>query len=84
MWIRQTKETSDRQRWDFLTNFGDPKKYEEMSDLHLRLLDAFARRPLWQDGMEYGHGTGHGIGAYLNVHEGPAQSHGDRIIGFQG
>ena len=42
----------------------------------LRLLDAFARRPLWQDGMEYGHGTGHGIGAYLNVHEGPAQSHG--------
>ena len=42
----------------------------------LRLLDAFARRPLWQDGMEYGHGTGHGIGAYLNVHEGPAQNFG--------
>lgn len=39
----------------------------------LRLLDGLARRPLWQDGMEYGHGTGHGIGAYLNVHEGPAQ-----------
>ena len=58
--------------------------FSEMSGLPLRLLDAFARRPLWQDGMEYGHGTGHGIGAYLNVHEGPAQSHGDRIIGFQG
>eukprot|EP00435_Cladocopium_sp_Y103_P032803 s2_g8.t1 len=45
------------------------------------LLDAFARRPLWQDGMEYGHGTGHGIGAYLNVHEGPAQIGGGQVPG---
>eukprot|EP00966_Prymnesium_polylepis_P022934 527380-Prymnesium_polylepis.1 len=30
-----------------------------------------ARGPLWQDGMNYLHGTGHGIGAFLNVHEGP-------------
>ena len=30
--------------------------------------------------MEYGHGTGHGIGAYLNVHEGPAQSHGSKSM----
>jgi Xaa-Pro aminopeptidase len=34
-------------------------------------LDAFARRPLWEAGLDYGHGTGHGIGAYLSVHEGP-------------
>ncbi|KAJ7074966.1 peptidase M24, structural domain-containing protein [Mycena belliarum] len=35
------------------------------------LLDAFARRALWQDGLDYRHGTGHGVGHYLNVHEGP-------------
>jgi len=35
------------------------------------VLDAFARGPLWQKGLDYGHGTGHGIGAYMNVHEGP-------------
>ena len=34
-------------------------------------LDAFARRPLWEAGLDYAHGTGHGIGAYLSVHEGP-------------
>ncbi|KAI0075847.1 Creatinase/aminopeptidase [Panus rudis PR-1116 ss-1] len=34
-------------------------------------LDVLARRALWQDGMNYGHGTGHGVGSYLNVHEGP-------------
>ena len=35
------------------------------------LLDAYARGPLWDRGMDYGHGTGHGVGAFLNVHEGP-------------
>ncbi|KAJ7753826.1 putative Xaa-Pro aminopeptidase P [Mycena metata] len=35
------------------------------------LLDAFARKALWQDGLDYRHGTGHGVGHYLNVHEGP-------------
>ncbi|KAH9948032.1 Creatinase/aminopeptidase [Amylocystis lapponica] len=35
------------------------------------LLDAFARRPLWEDGLDYRHGTGHGVGHFLNVHEGP-------------
>ena len=35
------------------------------------LLDAVARSPLWNEGMDYGHGTGHGVGAFLNVHEGP-------------
>ncbi len=34
-------------------------------------LDPFARRALWDDRLNYGHGTGHGIGAYLSVHEGP-------------
>ena len=34
-------------------------------------LDSIARAPLWAEGLDYGHGTGHGVGYYLNVHEGP-------------
>ncbi len=34
-------------------------------------IDAFARRPLWEVGLDFAHGTGHGVGAYLSVHEGP-------------
>jgi Xaa-Pro aminopeptidase len=34
-------------------------------------IDAFARRPLWDLGIDFDHGTGHGVGAYLSVHEGP-------------
>jgi Xaa-Pro aminopeptidase len=34
-------------------------------------LDGFARRGLWQAGLDYDHGTGHGVGSYLGVHEGP-------------
>jgi Xaa-Pro aminopeptidase len=34
-------------------------------------LDPFARRALWQKGLDYDHGTGHGVGSYLSVHEGP-------------
>lgn len=34
-------------------------------------IDAICRKPLWEHGINYGHGTGHGIGFYLNVHEGP-------------
>ena len=34
-------------------------------------LDSFARRPLWEVGLDYAHGTGHGVGAFLSVHEGP-------------
>ena len=34
-------------------------------------IDAFARRPLWEEAKNYGHGTGHGVGFFLNVHEGP-------------
>lgn len=36
-----------------------------------RDLDSIARYPLWQAGLDYGHGTGHGVGVYLCVHEGP-------------
>ncbi len=34
-------------------------------------LDALARLPLWSQGLDYDHGTGHGVGSYLSVHEGP-------------
>jgi Xaa-Pro aminopeptidase len=34
-------------------------------------LDALTRAPLWAAGLDYAHGTGHGVGAFLNVHEGP-------------
>lgn len=35
------------------------------------MVDAIARAPLWEHGLDYGHGTGHGVGYFLNVHEGP-------------
>ena len=35
------------------------------------MLDSLARAPLWAEGIEFGHGTGHGVGYFLNVHEGP-------------
>ena len=35
------------------------------------MLDALARVPLWAEGIDFGHGTGHGVGYFLNVHEGP-------------
>lgn len=35
------------------------------------MLDAIARAPLWAECIDYGHGTGHGVGYFLNVHEGP-------------
>lgn len=34
-------------------------------------LDAFARRPLWEMGLDYDHGTGHGVGHQLLIHENP-------------
>jgi Xaa-Pro aminopeptidase len=36
-------------------------------------LDGFARAPLWRAGLDFDHGTGHGVGSYLSVHEGPAR-----------
>jgi Xaa-Pro aminopeptidase len=35
------------------------------------MLDTVARAPIWREGINYGHGTGHGVGYFLNVHEGP-------------
>ncbi|MES1919264.1 hypothetical protein MHBO_001123 [Bonamia ostreae] len=35
------------------------------------MLDVLARQHLWKRGQNYGHGTGHGVGSFLNVHEGP-------------
>ncbi len=35
------------------------------------MLDSLARAPLWAEGLDFGHGTGHGVGYFLNVHEGP-------------
>jgi Xaa-Pro aminopeptidase len=35
------------------------------------MIDAIARAPLWAEGLDFGHGTGHGVGYFLNVHEGP-------------
>jgi len=42
------------------------------------IIDTWARRYLWKDGLDYRHGTGHGVGHFLNVHEGP-QGIGTRI-----
>ena len=43
-------------------------------------LDCLARRPLWNVGLNYQHGTGHGVGSFLNVHEGPCRiSAGNRM-----
>ena len=41
-------------------------------------LDALARAPLWSEGMDYDHGTGHGVGAGLSVHEGRSASRASR------
>mmetsp|Transcript_18448 Transcript_18448/g.59858 ORF Transcript_18448/g.59858 Transcript_18448/m.59858 type:complete len:480 (-) Transcript_18448:48-1487(-) len=45
------------------------------------MLDMLARQHLWRDGLNYGHGTGHGMGAYLNVHEGPMGIGGGTVPG---
>ncbi|KAK8943774.1 hypothetical protein KSP40_PGU018290 [Platanthera guangdongensis] len=68
-------------------HFGNPSAHEKASYTavgHIALgeavfpngttghaLDILARIPLWKYGLDYRHGTGHGIGSYLNVHEGP-------------
>lgn len=44
------------------------------------LLDALARAPIWAGGIDYGHGTGHGVGYFLNVHEGPQVISGNAAL----
>ena len=43
-----------------------------------RQLDTLARAALWRAGLDYDHGTGHGVGVYLSVHEGPQRIAEDR------
>lgn len=45
------------------------QKFPEGTSGHV--LDGIARAAMWNAGLDYGHGTGHGVGAFLNVHEGP-------------
>ncbi len=40
-------------------------------------LDMLARTPLWEAGLDFNHGTGHGVGLVLGVHEGPERVHWD-------
>ncbi|MCB1333181.1 MAG: aminopeptidase P family protein [Roseivivax sp.] len=47
-----------------------------------RDIDALARVALWQAGLDYGHGTGHGVGSYLCVHEGPARISRQGTVAF--
>lgn len=55
------------------------KGHLQLSHLHFpegtngNQLDTAARMAMWKEGYDYGHGTGHGVGAYLSVHEGPQQ-----------
>lgn len=42
-------------------------------------LDCLARAPLWEAGLDFAHGTGHGVGSYLTVHEGPARICSPRV-----
>ena len=44
------------------------------------MLDALAREPIWAAGIDYGHGTGHGVGSFLSVHEGPASISRARVL----
>ncbi|MDE0144593.1 MAG: aminopeptidase P family protein [Nitrospira sp.] len=47
-------------------------------------LDTLARQPLWEVGLDYAHGTGHGVGSYLGVHEGPQRiSKGGHTVALQ-
>lgn len=48
-----------------------------------RDLDPFARAALWEVGLDYGHGTGHGVGAYLSVHEGPQRLARTGTVAFE-
>jgi len=65
---------SDRQKRDFtLVLKGMIQLSKAVFPVNCRgySLDVLARKPLWQNHMDYGHGTGHGVGLFLCVHEGP-------------
>ncbi len=67
-------EVSDAQRRDYtlvLKGMMALSRSRFPSSTPSPMLDAIARAPLWAHGLDYGHGTGHGVGYFLNVHEGP-------------
>lgn len=67
-------EPTERQKRDFtlvLKGMIDLSMVQFPSGTVGCQLDSFARMPLWKNHLDYGHGTGHGIGYFLNVHEGP-------------
>lgn len=67
-------ETSDRQKTDFtLVLKGMISLTQAVFPVGTKgcHLDILARKPMYENGMNYGHGTGHGVGHFLNVHEGP-------------
>jgi len=49
-------------------------------DVPMNSIDVLARSPLWEAGLNYLHGTGHGVGAFLNVHEGEKLLPGLKIL----
>lgn len=69
-----TGKVTDAQRHDFTVVL---KGMIALSQAHFPqgtpgpMIDAIARAPLWQAGVDFGHGTGHGVGYFMNVHEGP-------------
>ena len=67
-------ETTDEEKRDYTLVlsaliFGTAAKFPKGTRGYQ--LDGICRQQLWQQGINYGHGTGHGVGYYLNVHEGP-------------
>ncbi len=65
---------SDAQRRDFtivLKGMMALSRAKFPRGIRSPMLDAIARAPIWEAGADYGHGTGHGVGYFLNVHEGP-------------
>ena len=79
-------ELSERQKSDFtitlkgMISLTNAKFPTNTRGYHL---DILARKDMWQHGLNYGHGTGHGVGFFLNVHEGPMsirQEFNDRVI----
>ncbi|HPE75116.1 MAG TPA: aminopeptidase P family protein [Draconibacterium sp.] len=67
-------EVSDRQKKDYtlvLKGMISLTKAKFIAGTKGCHLDILARKPLWENGLNYGHGTGHGVGHFLNVHEGP-------------
>ncbi|WP_027797889.1 aminopeptidase P family protein [Paraburkholderia acidipaludis] len=65
---------SDEQKRDFtivLKGMMALSRVQFPRGIRSPMLDAVARAPIWAAGADYGHGTGHGVGYFLNVHEGP-------------